>query len=74
MLTKSAEKHFGSRSDIARVLKGRRTVSAVYQWGDVVPLMAARTLAELSEGKVPVDESLYDQYGRIESKSNPTAA
>lgn len=65
MLTKLAESHFGSRAAIAHVLAGNRSVSAVYQWKDIVPLAAARRLATLSEGALSVDESLYDEQGKI---------
>ena len=64
MLTQTAESHFGGRAGIARALATHRTVSAIYQWGDIVPLMAARELAEKSGGAIQVDESLYDRYGR----------
>jgi hypothetical protein len=65
MLTASAEAHFGGRSDIARALKGSRTIAAVYQWGEVVPRAAALKLADLSAGKLTVDESLYNEFGHI---------
>lgn len=69
MLLKTAEEFFGGCAQIARLLSSSetRTVSAVYQWKEkgVVPLMAARQLAQLSRGKLKVDDSLYDQYGRI---------
>jgi hypothetical protein len=65
MLTQSAESHFGGRAGIAKALAGSRTMSAVYQWGEVVPLGAARRLAALSEGKCQVVEELYDDLGRI---------
>ncbi|HEY3494559.1 MAG TPA: hypothetical protein VGK73_07730 [Polyangiaceae bacterium] len=73
MLTKTAETHFGGRAGIARALGPSRTVSAVYQWKDVVPLAAARKLAELSGGVVPVVDDLYDQYGRILRTSHSAA-
>lgn len=74
MLTQSAELHFGGRAGIAKALAGNRTVSAVYQWGDVVPLGAARRLATLSEGKLPVVEDMYDELGRIIRKNQTSAA
>jgi hypothetical protein len=75
MLLKTAEEYFGGCKQIARLLSSTdtRTVSAVYQWKEkgVIPLVAARQLAQLSRGKLKVDDSLYDQYGRIKnSKSN----
>jgi hypothetical protein len=73
MLTQTAESHFGGRAGIARVLAPSRTVSAIYQWGEVVPLAAARQLAELSGGAIAVADNLYDQYGRILRKSQGAA-
>jgi hypothetical protein len=64
MLTQSAESRFGSRAAIARALAGHRSVAAVYHWGDVVPLAAARRLAAI-DGELVVDESLYDEFGKI---------
>lgn len=66
MLTKDAEAHFGGRAGIVRTLPNR-TKSAIYQWGDVVPLMAAQELAEKSEGVLKVDFSLYKTNGHINS-------
>lgn len=74
MLTSTAESHFGGRAGIARALNGSRTVSAIYQWGEVVPLAAARRLAALSEGAIPVVESMYDELGKIIRKPAETAA
>lgn len=75
MLTATAESHFGGRAGIARVLTAdkRRTISAVYQWGDVVPLAAAHELAELSGGACSVVDDLYDRYGRIIRKHKKRA-
>lgn len=74
MLTQSAESHFGGRAGIAKALAGNRTVSAVYQWGEVIPLGAARRLSALSEGKCQVDETLYDDLGRIIRKPQESVA
>ncbi len=68
MLTKTAERYFEGRAGIVRALEGSRSVSAVYQWGDVVPLAAARRLATLADGKLEVVESMYDELGRIARK------
>jgi hypothetical protein len=67
MLTQTAEKFFGERKGIAKALSStkQRSVSAVYQWDDVVPLAAARRLAELSGGELQVVEELYDEFGHI---------
>jgi hypothetical protein len=73
MLTQTAELHFGGRAGIARVLAPKRTQSAIYQWGEVVPLAAARDLALLSGGAIGVDDGLYDQYGRIARKTQGAA-
>ena len=74
MLLKTAEDFFGGCKRIASILSTTetRTVSAVYQWKKkgVVPLMAARQLAQLSRGKLKVDDSLYDQYGRIKNTAS----
>ncbi len=72
MLTKTAEGFFGGRKGIAKALS-TRTAAAVYLWDDVVPLMAAKELSELSGGKLNVEESLYDRYGRIIRKTKKRA-
>lgn len=64
MLTKDAETHFGGRAGIVRTL-GNRTKSAIYQWGEVVPLMAAYELAAKSQGALSVDMSLYKRNGHV---------
>ena len=68
MLLKTAEDFFGGCAEIAQRLSSSdmRSVQAVYQWKKkgVIPLAAARQLESLSKGKVKVDPSLYDQYGR----------
>jgi hypothetical protein len=63
MLTQSAETHFGNRAAIAHALGDSRSVSAVYQWKDVVPLAAARRLEKITEGKLRVNNALYDEFG-----------
>lgn len=68
MLTKDAETHFGGRSGILRALNNR-TKSAIYQWGDIVPLMAAMELEKLSEGAVKVDLTLYKKSGHSENNA-----
>ncbi len=65
MLTKKAEDHFGGRAGILRAL-GNRTKSAIYQWGDVVPLRAAMELEKLSKGKLKVDIGLYNKNGHAD--------
>lgn len=74
MFTSAAEKHFGGRKGIARVLAGIRSTAAVYLWGDVVPRAAAKRLEALSNNQVPVDESLYDEHGKIARKQESVAA
>jgi hypothetical protein len=66
MLLRNAVEHFGSCANIAHHLEGLCLPSAVYQWQGkgVVPLWAARKLAEISDGHLHVDESLYDPKGR----------
>lgn len=64
MLIETAESFFGGRAHIARALGPNRSVSAVYQWTDIVPLAAARRLQELSNGELRIVESLYDEHGR----------
>lgn len=65
MLLSSAIQHFGSRHAIAKALAGSRSVSAVYQWGEVVPRAAAKRLETISNHALVVDESLYDELGNI---------
>lgn len=68
MYTATAEAHFGGkRVHVARALDPLWSTSAVYLWDEVVPLAAARKLAELSDGKLEVIEELYDQHGNIKS-------
>jgi hypothetical protein len=68
MLTKDAETHFGGRPGILKAL-GNRSKSAIYQWGDVVPLRAAMELAQLSHGVLSVDLSLYKKSGHTENNA-----
>lgn len=63
MYTKDAVKHFGTRAEIARRLK-TRTKSAVYQWGDIVPLLAAHELEAISDGAVSVNLTAYKRQHR----------
>jgi len=64
MLVDTAVAFFGSKPAIARALSGKRSTSAVYQWGRVVPLGAAKRLAAISDGAIGIDETLYDENGR----------
>lgn len=66
MLTKDAEAHFGGRPGILKAL-GNRSKSAIYQWGDTVPLLAAMELEQLSNGVLKVDLGLYKKSGHTES-------
>jgi hypothetical protein len=73
MYTRDAIKFFGSRAEIARQLK-TRTKSAVYQWGDLVPLLAAHELAALSNGLLRVNLKAYTkQLDDLNSKRASTA-
>lgn len=69
MLLKTAESYFGSCRAIADQLSSSemRTLQAVYSWKKkgVVPLAAARQIESLTKGKVKVDPTRYDQYGRV---------
>ncbi len=68
MLTDTAQSFFGGRrADLAKALDGNWSASAVYLWKGVVPLAAARKLAEITEGKLQVIEELYDERGNIAS-------
>jgi hypothetical protein len=70
MLVKDAEAHFGGRSGIVKIMTPGWTKSAVYQWDDVVPLMAARRLEFLSGGALRVNYALYSKSGHIESNAS----
>lgn len=71
MFKAEAIAHFGGRrADLVRALEPDWSSSAVYLWGDIVPLAAARKLAERSGGKLAVVEDLYDTHGNIISASN----
>jgi hypothetical protein len=65
MLLASAVSHFQGKPNIVRALEGAWTKAAIYHWDRVVPLAAARKLAEKAGGALPVDESLYDEKGNI---------
>lgn len=68
MRTEAAERHFGGRAGIVRALP-EWTKSAVYQWGDVVPLIAAIELERIARNKkVRVDLSLYKKSGHADLK------
>jgi hypothetical protein len=69
MLTKDAEAHFGGRPGIIRAL-GNRSKSAIYQWGDLVPILAAHELAALSKGKLKVNLALYKDAARKRNESH----
>ncbi len=66
MLFDKAVSHFGTPAKIAHALDGLCTPSAVYQWEEkgVVPKWAARHLEQITNGALPVDESLYDAKER----------
>lgn len=70
MYTNDAVKHFGSRAEIARILK-TRTKSAIYQWGEVVPLFAAHELVAISKGKLKLQ---LEHYAERRAKSPHAAA
>jgi hypothetical protein len=74
MLITDAEQFFGGRKGIAQALSDRRSLSAVYQWEHAVPLAMARRLAEISQGKLSIDESVYDEMGRVNHKKFPQTA
>lgn len=61
MLKEDVLAHFKTKSAIVKAL-GRHK-SAIHQWGDVVPLMAALELEAITEGKLKVDISLYTHEG-----------
>jgi hypothetical protein len=66
MLTNTAQAYFGGRrADLARVLSNDWSASAVYLWKGVVPLAAARKLAEITKGELQVLDDLYDEKGNI---------
>jgi hypothetical protein len=73
MLLASAVSHFKGKPNIVRALEGAWTKGAVYRWERVVPLAAARRLAEKSAGALPVDESLYDEKGNIRPDARAAA-
>lgn len=75
MYTKAAESFFGGkRIHVARALEPHWSLSAVYLWEEIVPLAAARKLAELSGGKLPVIDELYDDHGNIIKKKQKRRA
>jgi len=71
MLTSDAITHFGSRSAIAAALQISRT--AVWKWGDVVPVESAKALEIRTQGVLHVDWSRYDATRRAieHSRSGP---
>jgi hypothetical protein len=73
MFRKDAEAYFGGLAGIVKALKGGkfRSKSAVYQWGEVVPLLAACELQQLSGGVLQIDFALYKDRARTKTKSYP---
>lgn len=71
MYTRDAVAYFGSKANIVKTL-ANRSKPAIYQWGAVVPLEAARELEAHSGGDLKVDRTLYTPSGRIIRK--PTLA
>jgi hypothetical protein len=71
MRTDTAQAFFGGRrADLAKALEGTWSASAVYLWKGVVPLAAAKKLAEITEGKLQVIEDFYDERGNIASEKD----
>lgn len=58
MLKKHALAHFGTKSAIAEALGISRT--AVFKWGEVIPVESAKAIEIRTNGAVRVDWSLYD--------------
>ncbi len=57
MLKSDVLKYFGTRTAVARFLK--ISSSAVTQWQDIIPEKQAYRLENLTNGKLKVDASLY---------------
>nr|DAN28445.1 MAG TPA: DNA-binding transcriptional regulator [Caudoviricetes sp.] len=57
MLKKDVIKHFGTLEKVAIALG--ISVSAVSQWGDVIPEKNAYRLQEMTDGELSVQHSLY---------------
>ena len=55
--------HFRSAAAAARALG--ISLSAVSQWGEIVPYYSATQLAEITGGDLKVEPSLYGAGGRI---------
>lgn len=56
---------FGSRAAVAQALGGTRHRSAVYQWKEMVPMLAAFTLTRAAPpGALPVNPADYEQMAR----------
>lgn len=63
MYMKEAIRVFGSRAAIVALLDGFRHRSAVYQWKEeaLIPLGAAVLLARRSNGRLRVNDLLYEK-------------
>lgn len=63
MYTHEAITVFGSRAAIVHLLDGLRHRSAVYQWkkNELIPLGAAVLLARRSNGRLRVNDRLYEE-------------
>lgn len=62
MYTADVVKHFTSKANIHRALKGSktpRTKGAISMWGELVPLIVAHELAAITKGKLKVDLAAY---------------
>lgn len=63
MYMKDAIRVFGSRATIVQLLDGLRHRSAIYQWKEdaLIPLGAAVLLARRSNGRLRVNDQLYER-------------
>lgn len=64
MLKATAVQHYGTMTAVAEALGV--SISAVSQWGKVVPLESALALETLSNGAVKVERSQYPHLARAD--------
>jgi hypothetical protein len=70
MLKATALEYFdGKRAELARALQPTWSPQAIYLWDEIVPLAAARKLAELSGGRLEVIEDFYNAKGNITAEA-----
>lgn len=59
--------HYGSTTKVAKALGISQ--AAVSKWGDIIPELQARRLAEITNGELKFDPALYDHQQPLQQAS-----